>query len=117
MSVEPPVIKLGKRQRPDWPPAIRQHAEAIGVPLPEETGCVLSTRDAARSFINDHGGPKLGTVYLDARDVEIATPSFFDQLLMFWPLAQLVGASEDVRVSFELAQSHRSARRQSEGTK
>lgn len=107
MSIEPPLIKLGKRQRPEWPEALRKHAEEIGAALPEETGSVLSTRDAAREFINAHGGPRTTAIYLDARDVDIASPSYFDQLLMFWPHAQLVGASEDVAISFELAQTHR----------
>lgn len=103
MSIEPPLIKLGRRQKPDWPEAIREHAEAIGAPLPKETGVVLSTRDAARKLTAERGTITT-TVYLDVTDVEIASPSFFHQLLMFWPHAQLVGdVDPEVRVSFELA--------------
>jgi hypothetical protein len=110
VSYEPPLIKLGRRQRPEWPEAIRKHAERIGAPLPEETGVVLSTRDAARKLQAEYGAIDT-VVYLDVTDVEIASPSYFDQLLIFWPRAQLIGAVDpEVRVSFELAQNHRGER-------
>lgn len=108
MSIEPPLIKLGEVKDVNWPDGIKEFADESGVHLPERSGSVLSTRDKARELQAEHGVIP-GPVILDARAVESATPTYFDQLLMFWPNAQLIGANDDVLESFELAQARRRA--------
>lgn len=99
---EPPMVKLGRRLQRDWPEPLRSHATGLGVELPAETGTVLSTRESARELVRARPDVS-GLVYLDAQDVEIAAPSYFHELLKFWPQARLVGANEDVQLSFDLA--------------
>lgn len=63
---------------------------------------VLATRLLALRFVK--ACPEvdsLGIVTLDAGGVEVASPSFLDELLRCWPGASLVNANEDVQDSWD----------------
>lgn len=71
-------------------------------------GTVVGTRRCARDLIDAH--PEITNeqaVTLDASEVEVATSPFLSELLNAWPLAQLDGANEDVRATWEIVLEHR----------
>lgn len=104
MSVEPPLVRLGKRKVRNWPPDLRKLAVERGMDVDKATGAVLTSRRHAKRIIEERAPAFAAhTLYLDAREVELATPTFFHELLKENPRCQLIGASKDVQVSFDLA--------------
>jgi hypothetical protein len=107
VSGEPPIVVLKRKVyatrnaarvvvagRPDISPGLSVYlrCDRAAHPKPEELPAGL------RALYEDRGiepSTKLG--------VEIMTPSFADEILRAWPKAQLVGAIEDVQISFNLA--------------
>ncbi len=101
---EPPMIDLG-RFGSSIPDPLPEWMAERGVTRAEreKRGAVLSTRDMARKVIADRPDAFAShMVYLNALKVEIATPSFFDELLRSCPRAQLVGASPSVQASWDV---------------
>lgn len=71
-------------------------------------GTVVGTRQSARDLIDAH--PEITNeqvVTLDASEVEVASSPFLSELLKAWPLAQLDGANDDVRATWEIVLEHR----------
>lgn len=50
--------------------------------------------------------PEIKDEIRESRGVQIVTPSFAQELLIAWPGLQLIGATEDVQHSFDLARRH-----------
>lgn len=66
-------------------------------------GTVVGTRRRARELIEAHPGITADQVVtLDASEIEVAGSPFLSELLKAWPLAQLDGANEDVRATWEI---------------
>lgn len=64
---------------------------------------VLTSRRDAKRIIERHGSLGRGTeVEFDVAHIEIASPSFFHELLKQWPRATLVNANDDVQASWDL---------------
>lgn len=107
-----PIVKLGRRKRfaeMDLPEGIRKVAKEFGV-FDNQTlfGDVLSTRTAAKAVLWEHRDhPRDNPIALDCADVEIATTSYFDELLKAWPRAVCRNATEDVKESFDLVAERR----------
>jgi hypothetical protein len=64
---------------------------------------LTSRRDAQRLIdrLGQHAGRNTEIVF-DVRHIEIATPSYFHELLKRWPNATIEGANEDVQASWDL---------------
>lgn len=102
-----PIVSLGRRKKmselssPLAQRYITEHGDT-------EVGAVLASREAAKTLV--HRWRKLNPekpIRLNAEEVELASPSFFDELLKAWPRAVIINASEDVEWSFDLAKEHR----------
>jgi len=104
------IIKVGEKgplRERELPEAIRNVAEQYGL-LDTDVGAVLSTRQQAKALLWDNRSvDPTKQVFLDCTDVEIATASFFDELLKAWPHARISGASEDVALTFRIVIDHR----------
>lgn len=106
-----PIVPLGKIRKMSELHShlakryVAEHGDA-------EVGTVLASREAAKDLVTrwrklDPDKP----IHLDAKEVEIASVSFFDEILKAWPQATIINASEDVAWSFELAKEHRATKR------
>lgn len=97
------TIPLGRKQKTaalNFPPGLLEY---VAGEMPEEVGAVCATREAARAFLWQWREMRTDRLIgLDAAEVEIATPSFFDELAKAWPRTVLLNANDGVQMSYDL---------------
>jgi hypothetical protein len=113
---EPPIVDpvkvLGplpplRESLPDLATLADERGITRGVDEPSDPR-VFATRNLARRVIEARPDVSpTGAVYIDLRRVEALGTTFADELLKAWPLAQPLGANEDVQVSWDIAAEHR----------
>lgn len=83
-------------------------ATATEAPLVDPGRVVLSTREQARELLEANQGlDPTNAVYLKADLVEVACPSYLDELIKAWPGLLLEDASPEVWESFQIVWEHR----------